>query len=87
MEFWSLSKIKLSEYTISGPFFETNFMKINFIYNLITALGFSAMFTFQLDNIWGKHCQHPIAVMEVVLEKSFLIVIFAHHCDLSRGVH
>ena len=31
------------------------------IYNPITVMGFSAMFTFQLDNT-----RHPIAVMEVV---------------------
>ena len=28
------------------------------------AMGFSAMFTFQLDNT--KHCRHPIVVMGVV---------------------
>ena len=29
-------------------------------------MGFSAMFTFQLDNTKrGKHCWHPIAVMGV----------------------
>ena len=33
------------------------------IYNPITAIGFSAMFTFQLRD---KHCQHPIGVMGVV---------------------
>ena len=39
------------------------------IYHPITAMGFSAMFTFQLDNtksLRGKHCRHPIAVMGVV---------------------
>ena len=35
-------------------------------YLQITAMGFSAMFTFQLDNTEGKHCRHPIAVMGVV---------------------
>ena len=36
------------------------------IYNPITAMGFSAMFTFQLDKLRGKHCRHPIAIMGVV---------------------
>ena len=38
------------------------------IYNPITAMGFSAMLTFQLDNnsTRGKHCWHPIAIMGVV---------------------
>ena len=36
------------------------------IYNPITAMGFSAMFTFQLNNTRGKHCRHPIATMGVV---------------------
>ena len=36
------------------------------IYNPITATGFSAMFTFQLDKLRGKHCRHPIAVIGVV---------------------
>ena len=44
------------------------------IYNPITAMGFSVMFTFQLDNTRGKHCRHPIAVMGVVdtFEQSYL---------------
>ena len=36
------------------------------IYNPITAMGFLAMFTFQLAMPRGKHCWHPIAVMGVV---------------------
>ena len=36
------------------------------IYNPITAMGFSAMFSFQLDNTKIKHCRHPIAVIGVV---------------------
>ena len=36
------------------------------IYNPITTMGFSAMFTFQLDTLRGKNCRHPIAVMGVV---------------------
>ena len=41
------------------------------IYQLIAAMGFLALFTFQLDNTMRKtlpapHCQHPIAIMGVV---------------------
>ena len=36
------------------------------IYNPITAMGFSAIFTFQLGTLRGKYCRHPIAVMGVV---------------------
>ena len=36
------------------------------IYNPITAMGVSAMFTFQLDNTKSKHCRHPIAIMGIV---------------------
>jgi hypothetical protein len=32
----------------------------------IMAMGFSAMFTFQLETLRGKQCRHPIAVMGVV---------------------
>ena len=36
------------------------------IYNTITAMGFSAMLTIQLDTPRGKHCRHPISVVGVV---------------------
>ena len=36
------------------------------IYNPITAMGFSAMFTFSWTTLRGKHCWHPIAIMGVV---------------------
>ena len=36
------------------------------IYNPITAMGFSAMFTYQQDNTKRYYCRHPIAIMGVV---------------------
>ena len=35
-------------------------------YNPIMAMGFSAIFTFHLDNFKSNHYRHPIAVMGVV---------------------
>ena len=37
------------------------------IYNPIMAMEFLAMFTFSWTTLRGKHCQHPIAVMGVVI--------------------
>ena len=45
---------------------EHHLLVLKHIYNPITAMGFSAMFTFQLDDNRGKHCRHPIAIMWVV---------------------
>ena len=36
------------------------------IYNPITAMGFSAMFTFSWTILRGKNCRHHIAVIRVV---------------------
>ena len=36
------------------------------IYNPITAMGFQQCLPFSWTTLRGKHCQHPIAVMEVV---------------------
>ena len=35
-------------------------------YNPITAMWFSAMFIFQLDDTKRKPCRHPIAIMGLV---------------------
>ena len=53
------------------------------IYNSITAMGFSPMFTFQLTTLRGKHYRHPIAVMGVVDTFGHSILMFQTKYDGS----
>ena len=50
----------------NGPLLHKIGILSEVIYNPISAMGFWAMFTFQLDNPKSKHCWHPIVIMEVI---------------------
>ena len=56
------------------------------IFNPIMAMGFSAMFTFQLDNTAprGKHCQNPITILGVV-DTFMLKFELEKHCQDING--
>ena len=70
-------------------------------YNPITVIGVLAMFTFQLDNLIGKHCWQPIAIMgdvdtlgpcvtklldKILVECTIVYFVLRHECDVCAVI-
>ena len=65
--FFKCLHIVLGMYNFAQPISIMKMAMPKRTYNPITAMGFSAMFIYQLDILKGKYCRHHINVMGLLL--------------------